>query len=275
INDEEMLAAVLEMSQQENVPSTTSGLGVGEPTSSPDTGFGDVDGNDFLKQGDSFDTDGPTAEVSNLINLAKDLDENKENQTPEEAQGEFDWVQQYNLEQDREEQELQQALAQSLQDQEAREMKEEDDLIRATELSLQEFNNSMHECSDEDSGNEDILDMDYTVAEAEELKRNAETGDLPNSFRLVSVVSHIGSSSSSGHYISDVYDIKKQSWLTYNDLDVTKTQVSSVQRDRDRSGYIFFYMHNFFFFFFLIHFSFSQSHSESIHTTPSDTAGFT
>ncbi|XP_051786559.1 ubiquitin carboxyl-terminal hydrolase 37 isoform X2 [Erpetoichthys calabaricus] len=244
INDEEMLAAVLEMSQQENVPSTTSGLGVGEPTSSPDTGFGDVDGNDFLKQGDSFDTDGPTAEeVSNLINLAKDLDENKENQTPEEAQGEFDWVQQYNLEQDREEQELQQALAQSLQDQEAREMKEEDDLIRATELSLQEFNNSMHECSDEDSGNEDILDMDYTVAEAEELKRNAETGDLPNSFRLVSVVSHIGSSSSSGHYISDVYDIKKQSWLTYNDLDVTKTQVSSVQRDRDRSGYIFFYMH--------------------------------
>ncbi|XP_039612422.1 ubiquitin carboxyl-terminal hydrolase 37 isoform X2 [Polypterus senegalus] len=244
INDEEMLAAVLEMSQQENVPSTISGLGVGEPTSSPDTGFGDVDGNDSLKQGDSFDTDGPTAEeVSDLINLAKDLDENKENQTPEDAQGEFDWVQQYNIEQDREEQELQQALAQSLQDQEAREMKEEDDLIRATELSLQEFNNSMHECSDEDSGNEDILDMEYSEAEAEELKRNAETGDLPNSFRLVSVVSHIGSSSSSGHYISDVYDIKKQSWLTYNDLDVTKTQVSSIQRDRDRSGYIFFYMH--------------------------------
>ncbi|KAG2459011.1 GANP protein, partial [Polypterus senegalus] len=175
INDEEMLAAVLEMSQQENVPSTISGLGVGEPTSSPDTGFGDVDGNDSLKQGDSFDTDGPTAEeVSDLINLAKDLDENKENQTPEDAQGEFDWVQQYNIEQDREEQELQQALAQSLQDQEAREMKEEDDLIRATELSLQEFNNSMHECSDEDSGNEDILDMEYSEAEAEELKRNAE-----------------------------------------------------------------------------------------------------
>lgn len=47
----------------------------------------------------------------------------------------------------------------------------------------------------------------------------------------------------SGHYISDVYDMKKQSWLTYNDLDVSRTQEAAVQRDRDRSGYIFFYMH--------------------------------
>lgn len=46
-----------------------------------------------------------------------------------------------------------------------------------------------------------------------------------------------------GHYISDVYDMKKQSWLTYNDLDVSRTQEAAVQRDRDCSGYIFFYMH--------------------------------
>lgn len=37
--------------------------------------------------------------------------------------------------------------------------------------------------------------------------------------------------------------MKKQSWLTYNDLDVSRTQEAAVQRDRDRSGYIFFYMH--------------------------------
>lgn len=37
--------------------------------------------------------------------------------------------------------------------------------------------------------------------------------------------------------------MKKQSWLTYNDLDVSETQEAVVQRDRDRSGYIFFYMH--------------------------------
>ena len=46
-----------------------------------------------------------------------------------------------------------------------------------------------------------------------------------------------------GHYISDVYDMKKQSWLTYNDEQVSRTLEATVQRDRDRSGYIFFYMH--------------------------------
>lgn len=51
-----------------------------------------------------------------LDSLDLTMDENKENQTPEGVQGELDWVQQYNLDQEREEQELQQALAQSLQE---------------------------------------------------------------------------------------------------------------------------------------------------------------
>uniref|UniRef100_A0A671R7Z2 Ubiquitin carboxyl-terminal hydrolase n=1 Tax=Sinocyclocheilus anshuiensis TaxID=1608454 RepID=A0A671R7Z2_9TELE len=233
INDDEMLAAVLEMSRHDT---SLSGCPDDEPTSSPDTGFGDADGQDLTHH---------LEVLTRLHSLDLTMDENKENQTPEGVQGELDWVQQYSLDQEREEQELQQALAQSLQEHEAREMREDDDLKRATELSLQEFNNSLPEllCSDDDSGNEDGLDMEYSEAEAEELKKNAETGELPNSFRLISVVSHIGSSSSSGHYISDVYDMRKQSWLTYNDLDVSRTQESTVQRDRDRSGYIFFYMH--------------------------------
>lgn len=39
-----------------------------------------------------------------------------------------------------------------------------------------EFNSSLLDSvgSDEDSGNEDVLDMEYSEAEAEELKRNAE-----------------------------------------------------------------------------------------------------
>lgn len=237
VNDEEMLAAVLEMSRHE------AGLPLEEEQgSSPDTGYGDTEApQDLVYHNDIMETDNrPPADVLDSLDLT--MDENKENQTPE-AQ-ELDWVQQYSLDQEREEQELQQALAQSLQEHEAQEMREDDDLKRATELSLQEFNNSLPEllCSD-DSGNEDILDMEYTEAEAESLRRNAESGFLPNSFRLLSVVSHIGSSSSSGHYISDVYDMKKQSWLTYNDLDVSRTQEGAVQRDRDRSGYIFFYMH--------------------------------
>ncbi|XP_022595936.1 ubiquitin carboxyl-terminal hydrolase 37 isoform X1 [Seriola dumerili] len=245
INDDEMLAAVLEMSRQEAGLSAPPPL-EDEPTSSPDTGFGDTDAHDLAYHTELMETDNKQpADVLDSLDLT--MDENKENQTPEgvQQQGELDWVQQYSLDQEREEQELQQALAQSLQEHEAQEMREDDDLKRATELSLQEFNNSLPEllCSDDDSGNEDVLDMDYTEAEAENLKRNAESGDLANSFRLISVVSHIGSSSSSGHYISDVYDMKKQSWLTYNDLDVSRTQEAAVQRDRDRSGYIFFYMH--------------------------------
>ncbi|XP_061579846.1 ubiquitin carboxyl-terminal hydrolase 37 isoform X1 [Cololabis saira] len=244
INDDEMLAAVLEMSRQEAGLSAPPAL-EDEPTSSPDTGFGDTDA-DLAYHADLLET-GNKQPSDALDSLDLTMDENKENQTPEgvQQQGELDWVQQYSLDQEREEQELQQALAQSLQEHEAQEMREDDDLKRATELSLQEFNNSLPEllCSDDDSGNEDVLDMEYTEAEAENLKRNAETGDLANSYRLISVVSHIGSSSSSGHYISDVYDMKKQSWLTYNDLDVSRTQEAAVQRDRDRSGYIFFYMH--------------------------------
>ncbi|KAI1899452.1 hypothetical protein AGOR_G00061940 [Albula goreensis] len=242
INDDEMLAAVLEMSRHEASLSVSP---EDEPTNSPDTGFGDTDAQDLSHHMDLLETEKPSTDALDSLDLTKDLDENKENQTPDGAQGELDWMQQYSLDQEREEQELQQALAQSLQEQEAREMKEDDDLKRATELSLQEFTNSLPEllCSDEDSGNEDVLDMEYSEAEAEDLKRNAENGELANSFRLISVVSHIGSSSSSGHYISDVYDMKKQSWLTYNDLDVSRTQECTVQRERDRSGYIFFYMH--------------------------------
>ncbi|KAI4878712.1 hypothetical protein NFI96_013483 [Prochilodus magdalenae] len=244
MNDDEMLAAVLEMSRHD---AGLSGPHDDEPTSSPDTGFGDADAQELTQHLDLLEGDKPTGGTTGdvLGSLDLTMDENKENQTPDGAQGELDWVQQYNLDQEREEQELQQALAQSLQEHEAREMREDDDLKRATELSLQEFNNSLPDllCSDDDSGNEDALDMEYSEAEAEELKRNAECGDLANSFRLISVVSHIGTSSSSGHYISDVYDMKKQSWLTYNDLDVSRTQESTVQRDRDRSGYIFFYMH--------------------------------
>ncbi|XP_051010054.1 ubiquitin carboxyl-terminal hydrolase 37 [Acomys russatus] len=248
MSDEEVLAAVLEISRREASP-LFSHEDDDKPTSSPDTGFAEDDIQEMPDNADAMEIQKPKTvtepDPTSFTEITKDCDENKENKTPEGSQGEVDWLQQYDMEREREEQELQQALAQSLQEQEAWEQKEDDDIKRATELSLQEFNNSFLDSlgSDEDSGNEDVFDMEYTEAEAEELKRNAETGNLPHSYRLISVVSHIGSTSSSGHYISDVYDIKKQSWFTYNDLEVSKIQEAAVQSDRDRSGYIFFYMH--------------------------------
>ncbi|OWK12788.1 USP37 [Cervus elaphus hippelaphus] len=219
MSEEELLAAVLEISKREASPSL-SHEDDDKPTSSPDTGFAEDDIQEMPENPDSVETEKPKTitepDPASFTEITKDCDENKENKTPEGSQGEEAW-----------------------------EQKEDDDLKRATELSLQEFNSSFLDSlgSDEDSGNEDVLDMEYTEAETEELKRNAETGDLPHSYRLISVVSHIGSTSSSGHYISDVYDIKKQAWFTYNDLEVSKIQEASVQSDRDRSGYIFFYMH--------------------------------
>ena len=48
--------------------------------------------------------------------------------------------------------------------------------LRDPSFCSSEFNNSFLDSlgSDEDSGNEDVFDMEYTEAEAEELKRNAE-----------------------------------------------------------------------------------------------------
>ncbi|XP_052814306.1 ubiquitin carboxyl-terminal hydrolase 37-like [Mya arenaria] len=71
---------------------------------------------------------------------------------------------------------------------------------------------------------------------------NNEKGDLPYSYRLVSVVNHMGISSTTGHYISDVYDMKKRSWHSYDDSHVTNILESNVKSQRERSGYIFFYM---------------------------------
>lgn len=58
-----------------------------------------------------------SSDPASFTEITKDCDENKENKTPEGSQGEVDWLQQYDMEREREEQELQQALAQSLQEQ--------------------------------------------------------------------------------------------------------------------------------------------------------------
>ncbi|XP_037857462.2 ubiquitin carboxyl-terminal hydrolase 37 isoform X5 [Chlorocebus sabaeus] len=179
MSEEELLAAVLEISKRDASPSL-SHEDDDKPTSSPDTGFAEDDIQEMPENPDTMETEKPKTitelDPASFTEITKDCDENKENKTPEGSQGEVDWLQQYDMEREREEQELQQALAQSLQEQEAWEQKEDDDLKRATELSLQEFNNSLVDAlgSDEDSGNEDVFDMEYTEAEAEELKRNAE-----------------------------------------------------------------------------------------------------
>ena len=45
-----------------------------------------------------------------------------------------------------------------------------------------------------------------------------------------------------GHYVSDVLDIKKKTWLSYNDEQVDKASEAYIRNKRTRTGYIFFYL---------------------------------
>ncbi|KAI8496279.1 Ubiquitin carboxyl-terminal hydrolase 37 [Branchiostoma belcheri] len=119
--------------------------------------------------------------------------------------------------------------------------KEDEDFRRAMEEKFEndQFDMSLYEDMEDE---EALVEITRSVEETEAMKKNAETGDLPYSFRLVSVVNHIGKKSSSGHYISDVYDMQKQTWLKWDDAQVDKTTEKFVRENRQTSGYIFFYM---------------------------------
>ncbi|EHB01734.1 Ubiquitin carboxyl-terminal hydrolase 26 [Heterocephalus glaber] len=91
-------------------------------------------------------------------------------------------------------------------------------------------------------GNKDIL-VKKTESRTQKPGKKAD-GKGPHTYRLIGIISHLGNSHNSGHYISDVYDFKKQVWFTYNDLLVSRISESLVQKARLCTGYIFFYMHN-------------------------------
>nr|XP_015299839.2 ubiquitin carboxyl-terminal hydrolase 26 [Macaca fascicularis] len=115
-------------------------------------------------------------------------------------------------------------------------------LIKPTKLNLQKPNrNSLPALgSNKNPRNKDILDK--IKSKAKETKRNDDKGD--HTYRLISVVSHLGKTLKSGHYICDAYDFEKQIWFTYNDMQVLGIQEAQMQEDRRCTGYIFFYMHN-------------------------------
>ncbi|KFD48579.1 hypothetical protein M514_10513 [Trichuris suis] len=89
----------------------------------------------------------------------------------------------------------------------------------------------------------DVASFFSTSASAlSEVEKNEIEGFLPRSFRLSAVVSHIGYSSTTGHYVSDVFDWKEREWYCYDDSTVSRTSESAVQKKREKNGYIFFYV---------------------------------
>merc|ERR1719186_2470269 len=63
-------------------------------------------------------------------------------------------------------------------------------------------------------------------------------------YRLVSVVSHYGATTSSGHYVADVYRFDKGSWFRYDDRVVTPINEVNVRKNSNntKNGYIFMYV---------------------------------
>ena len=64
-----------------------------------------------------------------------------------------------------------------------------------------------------------------------------------DTYRLVGVVSHLGGTTHSGHYVSDVYSVERDQWLHYNDHRVNRVDEADVLSESHQSGYIFFYLH--------------------------------
>jgi len=129
------------------------------------------------------------------------------------------------------------AINMSLQDQ-RKSTDEDDELKRVLQLSLQEFEEQGFATDQPESpaamDTENLTDSNFQDDE----------GELStHSYRLVSIVSHLGTRSTSGHYISDVFDCKTKQWTSYDDSTATKISEHGVRYKRQHSGYIFFYLY--------------------------------
>ncbi|XP_004686007.1 PREDICTED: ubiquitin carboxyl-terminal hydrolase 26 [Condylura cristata] len=120
-----------------------------------------------------------------------------------------------------------------------------ENLRRPADFSYQGANGSCLGASDSSSTprSKHFFDIGRTGNNsAEKISEKAERDK--HAYRLIGVVSHLGKTPNSGHYISDAYDFERQVWFTYNDLQVSSIQEAPMQAARLCTGYIFFYMHN-------------------------------
>ncbi|KAG7172952.1 structural maintenance of chromosomes protein 2-like [Homarus americanus] len=65
-----------------------------------------------------------------------------------------------------------------------------------------------------------------------------------HTYCLISVISHFGLTTNTGHYVADVFNCEEDSWFHYDDECVVKIPETVVFAEgRQKNGYIFFYMH--------------------------------
>ncbi|CAH1790003.1 unnamed protein product [Owenia fusiformis] len=120
---------------------------------------------------------------------------------------------------------------------------DEDVLERVKKESLKELSYiDFDDDSFEENSNKETPVYSLSEEEHNQLTQNSMKGFLNASYRLMCVVSHVGSSSSYGHYISDVYNMEKGCWFSCDDSFVKQIKEQDVRTGKQRSGYIFFYM---------------------------------
>ncbi|KAK3545943.1 hypothetical protein QTP70_016953, partial [Hemibagrus guttatus] len=78
-------------------------------------------------------------------------------------------------------------------------------------------------------------------AEARETGSEKNLGGPTSTYRLISVMSHVGISAQYGHYLSDCYSQSHQQWTTYNDKLVTQITEEDVLKKRSTDAYVLLY----------------------------------
>ncbi|NP_001244005.1 ubiquitin carboxyl-terminal hydrolase 26 [Equus caballus] len=240
IIEKELLAASLMMGLEDTSFSLTH-EGEGKSHSGPDTRVHPQEVLEHLKL-KKYEKTRMFVDFESATETTKDFSEDKKARIPEGYPKVAKQIQQCKRMRIYE-QALRQALLESLPEPDAQWHTEK--LRRPTEVTLQEANVSSLGAlgSNKNPGNKDVLDKEKTETKAKKPKRNAEIRDR-HAYQLIGVVSHLGQTPNSGHYISDAYDFERQVWFTYNDLLVSSIQEALMQEARLCTGYIFFYMHN-------------------------------
>ncbi|XP_042859733.1 ubiquitin carboxyl-terminal hydrolase 37-like isoform X2 [Penaeus japonicus] len=138
---------------------------------------------------------------------------------------------------DNEDEELQEVMRRSMNDIGGG---EDDEIQQAIRLSLQELGMTY---SQENQGENAEEENDENIARSASID-DAEIENGQHTYRLMSIISHFGLTTNTGHYVSDIYNCEEGSWFHYDDETVTKISESVVLADgRQKNGYIFFYVH--------------------------------
>ena len=215
----------------------------GKPTSGPDTCLAEVHLQKVFRNPnlEKYEENNVFPTVDSVTETTEDFCEDKKSSISEEFSNVDGQIQQH---------EKMRIYEQSLQEESLHSHEKPDaqwytkNLRRPPELSLQDANvNSLASGFNKNLGHKDILCEKNKKAEAKKQKRNSKMRDQYG-YQLIGVVSHVGNTLHSGHYISDAFDFERQTWFTYNDIQVSSIQEALIRKARLHTGYIFFYMHN-------------------------------